>query len=261
MAMAVGYNVQKASDLMQALATKYAGLDQIIVSEYKKVSATLRENWVGEDEQHYEQYLANKFNYLYAQSGKLVEVAVQNIYATTLSWIEFQRENRFKASDGTDLVDSVGVQMYGGSSISDITAPAIDIKTNIISYEGFTIPVDADRGLASTDSATTIQNAIGGAVQTIKDAVDAICGELKVSEAFFGDQLTSIEEYMTQVHKSVGEIITAVQDISTALNQMAGEQYTGAGDAGMSGYVSGQMTTAAQDMSSTTSDYAGKWTA
>ena len=93
MAMAVGYNVQKASDLMQALATKYAGLDQTIVSEYKKVSATLRENWVGEDEQHYEQYLANKFNYLYAQSGKLVEVAVQNIYATTQSWIEFQREN------------------------------------------------------------------------------------------------------------------------------------------------------------------------
>ena len=253
MAMAVGYNVQKAKELMDLIANKYNSLDQIIINEYNGIVTTLRENWVGDDEQSFEANLASKFNKLYVSAYDLVENCCKTIRSTATSWADFQRNNVLDASSTGGSV----LSGWGTSFEAELVAPSIEKKENICTFEALTLGADVDRGLTATDSAGQIQGRMRTGVDNINAEIQSICSAVNVDSAFYGSQAQTLNEYVDEVQRAIGVVVTAFDDLYDALNILANSQYQG-GEGAMDSFVQTQINSVKDDVTNSVAGLS-KW--
>ena len=123
MAFAIGYNVKQANELMDNIAEAYKNLGIYTNEQWKGVVDALQANWVGEDEQDFEQKLAQRICNLYINASKLAEGCVNTIAGLSQAWYDFQSRNIL---DGESAI---------GKSKININIPKLKKKIKLLKLE------------------------------------------------------------------------------------------------------------------------------
>lgn len=216
MALEIGYNVKHAQDLVDDIAESYNKIKTYTKEGWHDLSETMRKEWVGEDEQDFEQEFINKICTIYEETAELVKSAVGTIGNLANNWINFQKTNTIFKGKGNGVSSSSGT----------VEIPTIAVDNPIVSYKSFTIGESEDRGLKTAGSAAEIQAKVSEYVGTIKSKVNGLFDQLNVDSAFFGSQVSSIKAYITQTNTSIQELSTAVKDMYNHVNTLANTSYS-----------------------------------
>ena len=210
----IGYNISQAKQLMEDIAQHYKDLQNNITSEWENVVSTLQQEWIGEDEQDFEGKFADRICELYDNAHKLAQGACQTIADLAESWYKFQASNTLDGAGG------------GNSSSLTIDIPDLSFTNPIVELKAVTFDEGTSRGLRSSGSATTIQTTVTDYATNVKEAAQNMFSEIQSSNAFFGDQTSSIDAFVAAGGEAIGEVVAAVKDLYTALETLANSNYT-----------------------------------
>ena len=237
MAFAIGYNVKQANELMDNIAEAYKNLGIYTREQWNGVVDALQANWVGEDEQDFEQKLADRICNLYLNASNLAEGCVNTIAGLAQAWYDFQSRNTL---DGESAI---------GKSKINIDIPKIKKDDQIVKAKIKTISNNEDRGLRDASSKANIQEAVNTFVGQIKAKTDGLFQEIDANAAFFGDQTANIKSYVEKVGSAIAEVTIAVKDMHEALEKLANSSYTTA-----SSDIKEQFTQASSNVESSLND-------
>lgn len=222
--MHIGYNVTKAKELMENIATAYENMGIYTKDQWEGVYRTLQTNWVGEDEQDFEAKLAQRICDLYVNAYNLAQSSIDTIKGLVTAWYQFQQKNTLSgdASSGNkgSWFFGAGGNKFG---IDDVT-----IKKNdkIVEPHLVQLTNETNRGLKDAASKTNIQAAVDSFVGKIKAQTATLFDEIQTNQAFFGEQTGTIKSYITKVGDAIAEVTIAVKDMYTALDQLVGSSYS-----------------------------------
>lgn len=223
--MHIGYNVNKAKELMENIAKAYENMGIYTQQQWEGVYRTLQSNWVGEDEQDFEGKLADKICVLYTEAYNLAQNSITTIEGLVNAWYQFQQKNTLDGSVSTG--NKGGFLGIGGNSFG-IDAPKIRKEDKIVEPHLITLDNNTNRGLKDAASKTTIKSAVDTFVAQIKSQTATLFDEIQTNQAFFGEQTTTIKSYITKVGDAIAEVTVAIKDMYTALDQLVGTSYTSA---------------------------------
>ena len=96
------------------------------------------------------------------------------------------------------------------------------------SFTPFAIAADADRGLQSATSGSTIQFSMSQFIGDIRTKTNGLFEEIQTNNAFFGEQTQTIKAYVEKVGYAIGEVTVAVKDMYDELSRLAFSSYTSA---------------------------------
>lgn len=241
MALEIGYNVKKAEELMKSLEKSYKEIKVYTQDEWETLYKVMRDNWVGEDEQDFEQQFVRRICKLYVDAANLVKSAVETVGGLANVWIEFQNKN------------TITGEAAEGKVKGKVDIPTIKPEDNIIKYKSFSISENTDRGLKTATSGAAIQKAMSTYVDTIKNKIANLFAEINASTAFFGNQTSSLDKYVEQTRASVTDVILAVKDMYENINVLANTSYSSAMES-----VTSQIDSASSSMSEATGNIS-KW--
>ena len=216
MAFAIGYNVSKANELMANIVEAFKNLEIYTQQQWVPLKDKLRAHWVGEDEQDFEKKLVDRLLQLYESSYQLTASCVNTIAGLAQTWYEFQKTNTI---DG-------GVSEFAGNLKP--TIPVVTKNPQLLTFTPFTIDVNADRGLQSATSGSTIQASMSQFIGDIRTKTNGLFEEIQTNNAFFGEQTQTIKAYVEKVGYAIGEVTVAVKDMYDELSRLAFSSYTGA---------------------------------
>lgn len=210
----IGYNISQAKRLMEDIAKNYKDLQNNITSEWENVLKTLRQEWVGEDEESFAQEFSKRIKELYTNAHKLAKGACETIANLAVAWQKFQANNTLSG------------ETVGNSAANTIEIPDIPYSDDVAPFEIIQFDEGTSKGLKSAGSAGTIQATVSDYANNIKTAAQNMFSEIQSSNAFFGDQTASIDAFVAAVGQSIGEVVVAVKDLYTALETLANSNYT-----------------------------------
>ena len=243
--MNIGYNIQKGEELRDKICYAYEALGLYAEEQWEPVKNTLRNNWVGEDEQDYEKKLIEKICKLYVDSYNIVNSATTTIKNLTNAWFEMQRNN---------TLDGSATSLSSGINLDDVT---ISPNDQIIRFNQLTFNDNTNRGLVNSDSPAQIKSALETFVNGIKSKTDSLFEEITVNEAFFGLQTNAIKGYIDECGKAIAEVTIAVKDIYDAVDVLLSRNYVNA-----TSDVSTEMNSGKSDVASSTDALgSSKWNA
>ena len=227
--MNIGYNVNKAKDLMENIARAYENMGIYTKEQWEGVYRTLQTHWVGEDEQDFETKLAARICNLYLNAYNLAQSSIDTIIGLVNAWHEFQKKNTLdgSASAGNKGFGGLGWGILGANQFS-IEAPQIRKIEDIVQPHLVSLTNDTNRGLKDASSKATIQTAVDTFVAQIKAQTAALFDEIQTNQAFFGEQTNTIKSYITKVGDAIAEVTIAIKDMYSALDQLVGTSYTSA---------------------------------
>ena len=214
MASVIGYNVSEAENLMRNLIESYDSLGKTIENEWTRVVQVLQNEWIGEDEQDYEIKLVKKVNSLYTNAYNLVQTSCNTIVNMVSTWHEFQQNNTINGEKGTDI------------GKSEATMPSITKNEELLKAKEKTFSATDDRGLRQNSSAQTIKTSMDSYISNIDAKTKDLYYKIKSSNAFFGEQTTSIDGYISKLGDAIIQVVTSIKDLYNALDTLASTQYT-----------------------------------
>ena len=221
----IGYNLYRAYNTMEEIAAKYNALGNYVSEEWPIIRNVLRNNWVGPDEQGYEQSLVNKISACYRNASVLAQNAVSVIRDYALRWVESQRTNVL--STGSTVVENymgalTSTSAYGRVKDGVIIKP-ID---PVVKFDQITkYDEEANFGLMSESSSIDIQTSIENYIIQIQAKTAEVFKDTSAALAFFGVQQQSVDSFIETVSTTVGIMATAIKDLHEALNQVAKANY------------------------------------
>lgn len=220
--MHIGYNVNKAKELMENIAKAYENMGIYTEQQWEGVYRTLQANWVGEDEQDFEAKLAARICDLYVNAYNLAQSSIDTIDGLVEAWYQFQQKNTLngEASEGKK-------GLFGGNRYR-LEPPSIKKEPKIIEAHLVQLTNDTDRGLKDAASKSNIQSAVDTFVNQIKAQTATLFDEIQTNQAFFGEQTSTIKGYVTKVGDAIAEVTIAIKDMYNALDQLVGSSYSSA---------------------------------
>ena len=229
----IGYNLAKAYNMMEEIANKYIALGNYISEEWPSIKNALRINWVGPDEQGYEEILVKKIVDCYGKATLLAQNAINRIQAYALDWVEKQKANTMttgsaSAQDFLATILSSGVYKR---IVEGIKLQPID---PIITFEKIAqYAEDTNFGLMSDNSAMTVQSVIETFVQKVQQKTSNVFINIATDQAFFGEQKGAVRGFIESVSRTLGVVATAIKDLYEVLNQVAKTNYQNMQSQGM----------------------------
>ena len=214
MALGIGYNINKAEELMSSIGDAYTSLGTTISAEWPAVSSSLRTNWVGEDELHYEEQVVKRINEMYQNAYVLANIAIGTIGGLAEGWWNFQKKNVFEGESEIESMGNITIEI-----------PTITKNESILTFETVSYSNTDDRGLKDASSATTIKGAVDSFVSNVKSKMTELL-DMDASSAFFGDQTAKIKAYLEAVSNSMVNVSLAIKDLYTCLDSMASTNYS-----------------------------------
>ena len=237
MAIAIGYNVKEAETVMNAVGTAFKNLGIYTQDQWQGVVKALQDNWIGEDEQDFENKLASRICTLYENAYTLASGSIDTIANLTQAWYDFQANNTI---DG---------QRADGRGRVKIDKPKVKSNSTIVKAVKVTFGEGQDRGLRDASSKATIQGAVETFVNEVKNRTNGLFEEIQTNNAFFGDQTTAIKSYIEKCGVAIGEVTAAVKDMYDALDILANQSYVKA-----SSDISQEFTTATTNVEQSLND-------
>lgn len=226
--MNVGFNVKKAEELMEEIAKSYNDLGNYASTAWEGVVRTLHNEWVGEDEQDFEEKLAKRICDLYVNAYNLADSSIKTVKNLAEAWNKFQRENVLNESASLE---------FAAITIPDV---AITPIAQIVARVTVPLELTTDRGLRNAGSGGIIQDAITDFVTAIKKKTSELFESISSNKAFFGDQSGSIDTYIQKVGDAIAEVSIAVRDMYNGVAQLTASHYTDAASS-ISGQTEGAL--------------------
>lgn len=217
--MHIGYNVNKAKELMENIAKAYENMGIYTKDQWEGVYRTLQTNWVGEDEQDFETKLAERICNLYVNAYNLAQSSIDTIDGLVTAWHQFQQKNTLS---GEGSFSGFGSNKFG------IDKPVIKKDDKIVEPHLVQLDNNTSRGLKDASSKTNIQTAIDTFVGQIKSQTATLFDEIQTNQAFFGEQTSTIKTYIAKVGDAIAEVTIAIKDMYSALDQLVGTSYASA---------------------------------
>ena len=211
----VGYNVNAARDMNDKIISEYKKVAEVIKEEWPAVQTELQANWVGPDEQSFENEFAKKICTLYVNCHNLADICSKNIAALCNSWINFQKSN---------VLEGANTAEFGGLGEITLEAPE-KAEEKIVEYKPVNFTESTSFGLTSESSATNISNKVDYYMENIKRRTSDLYNSIDPSRAFFGEQTATIKDYIAKVGSSMGNVLASVKDLKQTLTELAQNQY------------------------------------
>ena len=243
--MNIGYNVKQAEEVMKEIKNAYNELGLYTSGEWSNLVDTIQAEWVGEDEQDFEQEFAKRLCKLYVNAYNVAQGAISTIAGLVDAWYEFQAKNTLSGGDAA------------GKSKYSLDVPTIKPDEEIVKAKIKSIGENVNRGLKDASSRTKIEGGVSTFVKTVQDKTKGLFEAIEVNTAFFGDQTTNIKAYVEAAGAAVGEVTVAVKDLNDALAKLVGTNYTSA-----ISDISTQFSTAKSNVEQSLNDLgSSRWTA
>ena len=223
--MHIGYNVNKANELMENIARAYENMGIYTKDQWESVYKTLQTNWVGEDEQDFETKLAERICNLYVNAYNLAQSSIDTIDGLVTAWHQFQQKNTLS---GEAAAGNKGGLFGIGSNKFGTDKPSIKKEDKIVEPHLVQLDNNTNRGLKDASSKSTIQTAIDTFVGQIKAQTATLFDEIQTNQAFFGEQTSTIKTYLAKVGDAIAEVTIAIKDMYSALDQLVGTSYASA---------------------------------
>ena len=207
-----GFNVHEVDEVLRSLKNSYDTLGDKMATPWPALQQAMQDNWVGPDEQSYEERFAKDVCNLYIACKDVIQTLITNIAKLGQSWEEFQKNNII---DGAETHERYGLISYGvkldDNSISDV----VKLKVDNGNYK-------ENRGLVNGDSSyNIINNAIDTYVNDVKNEVNTLYQGIVSGKAFLGGgQAQEIDGYITRIGVAVGALSTSHDAIRAALQQL-----------------------------------------
>ena len=227
MALAIGYNVSKANELMQDINTAFKNLEGKIYSNWPTLRTKLQTEWVGEDEQDFETKFAETICNMYVNAGNVAQYAINIIENVTNEWYKFQQGNTLSGDASTG--NSGGFLGIGGNKFN-LDVPKINPNEKIIQAQLVQLTDSTDRGLTSESSATNIKSSVEEFVNQTKNDTKALFDTIDTGSAFFGSQTSAIKSLIEKAGESISTVTVAVKNLYDALDTLANTNYTTSND-------------------------------
>lgn len=244
MAERTGYNIARIKELMTNIEQCYNNLGSTIQTGWENMSATLRREWVGEDEQDFETKLGERISSMFVNTYDLANNSLTTIYDLAKAWYDFQNKNTLTGAD------AVGSVTFG---LEPVTLTKNDKIINVVLT---TIGDDVDRGLVNGNSAEVIKQALVDYKASIQSKINEMIESVTVDTAFFGSQSYNIKWFVEQVGTAMGEVLSAIKDMHDALDVLANSSYTKASES-----VGGNIYNAGHTLNSSLNDLGeSRWT-
>lgn len=221
--MHIGYNVNKAKELMENIAKAYEDMGVYTKDQWEGVYKALQTNWVGEDEQDFESKLAKRICDLYVNAYNLAQSSITTIEGLVNAWHEFQQKNTLTGDASAG--NKGGFLGFGGNKFS-IDAPTIKKEDKIVEAHLVQLDNNTNRGLKDAASKSNIKSSVDTFVGQIKAKTNTLFDEIQTNQAFFGEQTSTIKSYVTKVGDAIAEVTIAIKDMYSALDQLVGTSYS-----------------------------------
>lgn len=245
MAGRTGYNVTQTKTLMENIEECYNNLGTTVQSGWESLSTTLKTNWVGEDEQDFEAKLAERISNMYVNTYNLANNSLTTIYDLAKAWYDFQAKNKLEGGGATAGDSSFGLEQIQLTQNDKIVEAKIE-----------SIADDVDRGLVNDGSSAAVKTALEEYKTSVQTKINEMIDAVTVDSAFFGEQVTSIKNFVNKVGTAMGEVVSAIKDMYDALDTLADSSYTSS-----STEVTSQMESASSNIESSLSDLgSSRWT-
>lgn len=243
--MYIGFNLQKADEMIEKIVEEYNNMGIYTKEQWLPLKETLRREWVGPDELNFEKKLVERINKLYVESYKLAQKCTDTLAELSKQWIQFQRKNTIDGSTAADFDTTITslwskfTNWLGGSTTLKYNDSIIDFVNDL------DLDANTNRGLQNSSSKANIQAAVTDFVNAVKNRTKELFSAIETNQAFFGEQSSSIKQYIEATGVAIGEVTTAVKDMNDALETLASSSYTTASSDVTSAYSTAKSTMAA----------------
>lgn len=211
-----GYNVNEINELMNTMNDAFLKVGEAMAEGWPEVVNVMQTQWVGIDEQNFEDKLAKRFVELYNNCQVVVETSFKNIVAFAQAWEDMQNNNRLEGGDNMVMTWS-------------IQAPAVNLYdiASIVKKNERAFTANMNMGLLDAQSsATTILTRINMYTDSVKNRIQALFGRVDTSGAFLDStQSQAIQDYISQVGETLKALNTDVDDMTQNLAVLAGSSY------------------------------------
>lgn len=228
----VGYSIEEGKKLQHSIDDAFNSVKEKISSPWSELQATLRAEWVGEDEFSYEKEFVKKINSLYGSAKWVSDACIATIQTLLEGWAKFQDSNLIEgATNEGDTLSAVTANCDFFNLESMPSEESYKSLTAIDEPAALVLSNDTVRGLTNgASSAGKIQDAVSTYVNAVHTGVNELFSSFNANSAFFGDQVESINNLKNNCSTAIAEVVTAVQDLNDLLEELAGSRYTGGSD-------------------------------
>lgn len=240
--MYIGFNLKKADEMIEKVVEEYNNLGIYTKDQWMPLKETLRKEWIGPDELDFEKKLVERICKLYVESYKLAKKCTETLASLSDQWVRFQRKNTIDGSTA-DNFDAGSISIW--EKIKNWLTGATTLKYNdsIIDFvNDLKMDANVNRGLQNANSKANIQSALNDFVLTIKNRTKELFEAIEPNQAFFGEQSSSIKQYIEATGVAIAEVTTAVKDMNDALEVLASSSYTTASSDVSSAYSTAKST-------------------
>ena len=217
----IGYNVQKAQELMDQIAATYNKMASTIGGNWISLEAIMKKEWVGPDEVAMQNEIAGRLIQLHKDCHVTVKQVVKNICEIERGWRDFQGRN--KVSGGKYGVEIDKIKQLEPPSINDSEIEQF-VKTNV----SLDFAEGINLGLTNGESsAANIKSQAQEFSTSVHSYVSKMYNELDASNAFLGgSQATEIDKYLSNIGEGLGRFLSSFKDLYDALDVLAKQNYT-----------------------------------
>lgn len=218
----IGYNDEKAKELMNTIAKSYADLGDCMTDGWPAVSTTMNNNWIGMDERDYETKLAKRMCVLYNNAYMTVSELVKSIKGLADSWYTFQKNNKMSesegGSDGASASSNPQTTIEDNPNVPNVTVEQKSVS-NVIKASTETISLSTDKGIKS-GGGQAIKTCLKTYHDNVQEKVKALYNKIDSSNAFLGTQSSKINEYIKVIGECVAKMTTEIKDIYDCVDKL-----------------------------------------
>ena len=207
--MELGYNVKKINELISSIGSNCKEIKNSMQSGWPEVQNVLQTEWIGSDEQSFEQKLAARVIELWQSIQSNCNIFMQNLQSTGESWVKFQASN---VLEGATAAEGAAAVKYEPIEAGD---PDVVLKQ-------VTFTEEMDLGLQSgVGSAEKIATAIKDYITTVYNNTKNLFDEMDASTSFIGaDQAAAVKKYIGEMGQSFALVTTCYKDLGNAMKEL-----------------------------------------
>lgn len=260
MADKVGFNLGKAKKMQDDIEEAFNQIANKISNPWNGLQTGIRGQWVGEDEYSFEVEFVKKMNTLYGSAKWVSDACIRTIQILVENWAKFQDNNVFDNQATGDATFKSVDTTYHNLAESELSAEKYQSLTAIDTPTKQELAADAFRGLVNgKSSAQNIVDKLTNYVKTVRSGVENLFSTINANNAFYGTQLTAINNLKDKCAESIETVVTAVSDMKTGLYELAGARYNAEGS-GMDSVSAEAASTASTAIENSVDGINTRWT-
>lgn len=217
----IGYNVKNIQTLVDTIEESKETIKGAMSNGWDSVITTMQANWVGTDEQSYEDQLAKRINGLYESCLTAIDGVITNIGEIGRTWTTFSAGNIIEGAQTFDTESNLRSKVESLIQSAKEKLRSAFSNKEVVQMRKVSIGDATSVGLKSAQAGDTIEKEIATYVSNVRSAIGDLYSSLEIKTAFLGEQQSSaISKYLTEIGKSIADLATCVKTMVQHLNTL-----------------------------------------